>query len=275
MSKKNLLNLVLLVITATLASIIYFSNETDTDLARLTQVDANSIDKITIAHNNNASTVIDKMADSRWMISQPVSIAANHFRISSILKLLNAPVHNQYASDAIDLNKTGLATSKTKISFDDINIIFGITNPVTNLRFIQLGKTIYTIEDVYYPLLSSHFGTLVSLNLLPANSIIDKLILANQTIDKNTEGLWQSNISISADNINIAIEHWQSLQAFGVHEYIDRELLGEAFVFLDKREEAIRFIITDTDPWLIIARPELGLEYHLEKEAYDKLIAPQ
>lgn len=275
MSKKNLLNLALLLIAATLASIIYFSNETNTDLARLTKVDANTIHKITIWHNNNATTIMNKTADSRWQLSKPVAIAANHFRISSILKLLNAPVHNQYAGDAIDLNKTGLLVSKTKISFDDISIIFGITNPVTNLRFVQLGNTVYTIEDVYYPFLSSHFGTLVSFNLLPDNSAINKLILANQTIDKNTSGLWQSNIDISADNINIAIEHWQNIQAFGVREYIEREVLGEVFVFLEERAQAIRFIITDTDPWLIIARPELGLEYHLDKEAYDKLIAPQ
>lgn len=123
--------------------------------------------------------------------------------------------------------------------------------------------------------MSSHFGTLVSFNLLPDNSTINKLILANQTINKNTSGLWQSNIAINADNINIAIEHWQNLQAFGVREYVERDALGEVFVFLEERTQAIPFIITDTDPWLIIARPELGLEYHLDKEAYDKLIAPQ
>ncbi len=275
MSKKNLLNLALLLIAAALASIIYFSDEINTDLPHLTKVDANTIQTITISHNNNVATIINKIADSRWQLSKPVAIAANPFRISSILKLLNAPVHQQYASDAIDLSKTGLLVSKTKISFDDIGIIFGTINPVTNLRFVQLGNTVYTIEDVYYPLLSSHFGTLVSFNLLPANSVIDKLILANQTIDKKASGLWQSNSAISADNINITIENWQNIQAFGVHEYIEREVLAEVFVFLENQAPAIRFIITDTDPWLIIARPELGLEYHLEKEAYDKLIAPQ
>lgn len=275
MSKKNLLNLALLLIVATLASIIYFSNETSTELARLTNIDANTIHEITISHNNNATTIINKTADNRWQLSKPVSIATNPFRISSILKLLNAPVHNQYASDAIDLQNTGLLTSKTKISFDDLSIIFGITNPVTNLRFVQLGNTVYTIEDVYYPLLSSHFGTLVSFNLLPENSVIDKLILANQTIEKVASGFWQSNIDISADNINVAIENWQNIQAFGVREYIERDVLDEVFVFLDNQPQAIHFVITDTDPWLIIARPELGLEYHLDKNAYDKLIAPQ
>lgn len=275
MSKNNLLNLVLLLIAATLASIIYFSNEVDTDLARLTEVDPNTIQQITISHNNNATTIIDKTTDSRWQLSKPIAIVANPFRISSILKLLKAPVHNKYASDAIDLHKTGLLTSKTRISFDDISIIFGTTNPVTNLRFVQLKNTVYTIEDVYYPLLSSHFSTLVSFNLLPANSVIDKLILGNQTIDKKPSGLWQSNSEISADNINIAIENWQTTQAFGVHEYIEREALAEVFVYLENPAQAIRFIITDTDPWLIIARPELGLEYHLEKEAYDKLVAPK
>ena len=134
---------------------------------------------------------------------------------------------------------------------------------------------IHTLEDVYFPLLSSHFSTLVSLNLLPNNSKVTKLILINQTIAKNDKGLWQSNITINADNVAKAIDYWQTSQAFGVHELIERESLGDVFVYTDQSQQAISYQITDTDPWLIIARPELGLEYHLDIESYDQLITPQ
>ena len=274
MSKKSLLNLALLFIVITLASVIYFAEEKSTKLEVLSTIDANSILTINIQHNKQTTT-IEKQKGNEWLITKPVSVAANNFRISSLLKLVNAPIHSLYSISEIDLASTGLQNSKTSVTFDDSSIIFGSTNPATGLRFIQMDNTAYTIEDVYFPLLTSHFGTLVSLNLLPANSLVTKLILLNQTISKDAANRWQSNLPISTDLINATINHWKNLQAFGVREYIERDSLGEVFIYAEDRQEAIRFTITDTDPWLILARPELGLEYHLDIAAYDKLIAPQ
>jgi len=273
MSKINILNLVLFVVAISLAFIIYFSEEQSTQLIRLTDIDINNITSINIQHNKN-STIIERQKNNQWQITDPVAIAANNFRIGSILKLINAPIHNQYSLSEIDINNIGLATSKTTITINDQKITFGIINPATKLRYVKLNDSVYTIEDVYYPLISSHFSTLVSLNLLPANSSIEKLVLIDQTISKDDKGLWQSNIDISADNIIKTINHWQHDQAFGVHSYFEREQLGEVFVYLENQQYPVSFLITDTDPWLVIARPETGLEYHLNAEAYDLLISP-
>jgi len=278
MSKINLLNLVLFIAVITLAFFIYFSEEESFELERLSDADINSISKIIIKHNTNTTTIVKQQSD-KWQITQPISIAANNFRLSSILKLINAPVHNKYALSEIDASSLGLDKPATTIQFDDgsttYGISFGITNPATNLRYIRMNDSIYTIEDVYYPFLSSNFSTLVSLNLLPDNSTIEKLVLSNQTISKNDKGLWQSNIDISADNINITIDYWKDTQAFGIHQYLKRDNLGEVFIYLSGQQEPVTFVITDTDPWLILARPELGLEYHLDVETYNNLIAPQ
>ncbi len=273
MSKLHLLNLILFVIVISLASLIYFSEVADTQLPLLTDTSPDAISLIEIQHNKN-TTSINKLSDTQWQITQPVSLAANNFRISSILKLLQAPVHTQYDLSEIDPDKIGLENPNMLIQFDDITIAFGIINTATNLRYIRSGNSIYTIEDVYYPLLSSNFSSLVSLNLLPVNSKIEKLILLNQTIAKDEKELWQSNIEISADNIIKTINHWQHNQAFGIHEYLKRNEHGEVFIYIKDQPQAIRYIITDTDPWLILARPELGLEYHLNIEAYDQLISP-
>jgi hypothetical protein len=275
MYKNNILNLVLFLVVISLASIIYFSEEESTELEKVSNSNISGISTIKIKHNQNTTSII-KSANEHWKITEPVAVDANDFRINSILKLLNAPVHNQYSLDEINTSDTGLAEPLTSIQFNNHTIEFGITNPATDLRFIKYYNTVYTIEDVYYPLLSSHFGTLVSLNLLPADSKIEKLVLANQTIAKGEDGLWQSNSKISADNINKTLDHWRNDQAFGVHQYMQRgEELGEVFVYIEGQQQALTYVITDTDPWLILARPEIGLEYHLDIEAYNKLIAPQ
>ena len=274
MLKNNILNLVLFIVVISLASVIYFSEQESTELKKLSSIKVADITAITIQHKQHKTSLI-KQQDGAWQIKEPVKIAANDFRINSVLKLLNAPVHNQYSVNEIDLANIGLDRPETAIIFNEQNISFGIINPATNLRYVRLGDFVYTIEDVYYPLLSSNFGTLVSLNLLPAASHIEKLILINQTISRNEKGRWQSNIDISTDNINKTIDHWLQNQAFGVHEYMQREQLGEVFIYLENQQQPISYLITDTDPWLILARPELGLEYHLDIEAYDNLITPQ
>jgi len=273
MYKNNILNLVLFIVVISLASIIYFSEEENTGLEKLSAIDASDITSITIQHNQNTTTII-KQDDNKWQITLPVDIAANDFRVNSLIKLINAPVHSKYSSAEIDLASTGLDKPDTTIKLNDQTIAFGITNPATNLRYIKLGNSVYTIEDVYYPLLSSNFGTLVSLNLLAETSHIEKLILINQTISRDEKGLWQSNIDIGADNINKTVDHWLHDQAFGVHEYLQRETLGEVFIYIKNQPQPVRYLITDTDPWLIMARPEIGLEYHLDIKAYDNLISP-
>jgi hypothetical protein len=273
MFKHKKLNLLLLVILLSLATAIYFSEETTTQLPLLTAADPNSITSINIRHNDNSSSII-KQPDDLWQITKPINITANNFRISSILKLLNAPVHNRYAVNEIDLDSIGLKNPATTVQLDSYNIAFGNTNPATNLRFVKLDDAVYTIEDVYYPLLSSFFGTLVSPNLLPPGSKIEKLILLNQTIAQDDKGRWQSNIDISADNIVNTIQRWQTQQAFGIHQYIERQPLGEVFIYLAGQEQPINYVVTDADPWLIIARPELDLEYHLDIENYKLLLSP-
>lgn len=275
MFKHNILNLVLFIVLVSLASTIYFSEEVDnTQLATLTNTRADDVTAIVIRHNGS-QTRLQKINNDQWQITQPVAIEANNFRVSSILKLLNAPVHSSYPIEDINLVKVGLEDSRTSIQLDQQLISFGITNPATKLRYVKLNNNIYTIEDVYYPLLTSYFGTLVSLNLLPADSKIEKLILPGQTISKDDNGLWQSNIDIDADSIVEIIQSWQQLQAFGIHEYMPRDSLGDVFIYLENQPQAINYVITDTDPWLILARPDLGLEYHLDIEAYKKLIVPQ
>ena len=273
MTKFNILNLVLFVIVISLAFVIYYSEEEDTRLQTLSDIDLNQVSSIRIHHNTNSTSLI-KNEKGRWWITQPVSIAANDFRIDSILNLLNAPIHTQYPLSEVDIDSIGLTDATTTVEIDDSLIYFGIINPATNLRYIRLNQMVYTIEDVYYPLISANFGALVSLNLLAANDIIEKLVLPNQTIDKDDSGRWQSNVAISADTIVRTIEHWRSKQAFGVHEYLQRDALGEVSIYIKDQAQPVNYIISDTDPWLILARPDIGLEYHLNIEAYEQLISP-
>jgi hypothetical protein len=276
MSSKTLLNIALFFLAIILGSVIYFSEEKSHELKRLSEIDINTINSIVIRHNKN-NTTIEKHDDGHWRITAPLVIDANDFRINSILKLLNAPVHSDYSLSEIDVTTIGLKEAVTSIQLNSNRIEFGITNPATNLRYIKFNNRVFTIEDVFFPLLSSHFSTLVSFNLLPKNASLEKLILPGLTISRDDQGRWHSDSNISADNISKIIDHWKNDQAFGVHKYLEREQQGEIIIYLAGQQhgqQAVSYTITDTDPWLILSRKDIGLEYHLDIEAYSKLIKP-
>lgn len=268
---KNVLNFILMFIVVVLIIVIYSSHEKSTELNKLTTTNIDTITNIVISRNKH-DVNLNRNNDNTWTITQPVQIAANNFRIGSLLKIINAPVHSQYTVEEIDPSSTGLSNSTTFLKLNQTNIKFGIVNPVTNLRYIQIDNNIYTIEDVYYPLINSHFSTLVSFSLLPPETDIEKIILPDHTIQKDEDNHWSSIPESSAKAISDTLTIWKESQAFGVHEYIQRKNLGEISVYLKDSNKALQFVITDKEPWLIIARPKIGLEYHLEIESHSQLI---
>ena len=276
MLKKNLLNLFLLVFVVVLAYLVINSESENNFLDRLSDINPASIKTISIRHQTYQSHLEkqEKIHDQYWQFTQPINIDANSFRISSLLKLLNAPVHAKYSLAEISLEQSGLNNPTTLIQFDSHLIQFGGINPLNGLRFILYKSKIYLIEDVYSPLIRSNFTTLAALELLPRNSKINKLVLLNQTIKKDNQGRWQSEPPLNADTIIESIQSWQQHQAFAVHEYLKRDSLGQVQIFLENKPYPITFQITDTEPWLIIARPDLKIEYHLDLDVYNKLINP-
>ncbi len=112
------------------------------------------------------------------------------------------------------------------------------------------------------------------MELLPHNSKIKKLVLPHLTIDKNTRGLWQSTIDLPADTIIRTVQQWKKIQAFGVHQYMQRPSLGKIQIYLESEKTPITFQLSDIHPWVILARPKLKLEYHLDIKAYNLLINP-
>lgn len=274
MQSRSILNVVLFIVFLALTLSLYIvKNSTTTSKNILTDTKSEKISRISIQHNKRV--IILKKDKGVWRMIEPINISANSFRIDTILKLLNAASHGQYLADDLDLNKYGLDKPVTSIRFDNIEISFGITNPVNNYRYVKTNEKIHLIGDYFHPLLSSQIGTLIARNLLPTDAKIKKLILPDQILELNKNNTWTSSEDTPADAIVDTISSWKNDQAFGVHNYIKRKSLGNIDVYINNRDEPLHFEITDTEPWLIIARPELDIEYHFNTEFYNQLIKPE
>jgi hypothetical protein len=273
MRSQLLVNFSLLLLVAALAFFALTGKDNNIEAPDvLTNVSAASINTLSIHHNNRVTTV-EKTAN-RWVMTAPINIAANDFRVNTLLKLLDTVSYAKYMAATLDLKQYGLEQPKTSITFNNLKIDFGIINPLNNYRYVKANNEVHLIDDHYYPLLSSQTGALISRSLLPEDSKINKLKLPEQTLALNTQDKWTSTKDISTDAIVEVLDHWRNTEAFGVHEYYKREPLGTVEVHIDNIYDPIRFVITDVDPWLILARPDINIEYHFDLEHYDALLRP-
>ena len=272
MRSQLLTNLFLLLLATGLGLFLFYDEVAQDKIKKLTELSAAEIDRIHIQHQQRE--IVLTKNDRQWRLVRPIEIAANQFRLKTLLSMLETTSHAQYPSDELDLEKYGLANSETSITFNDSKIEFGILNPVSGYRYVKTGRQLHLIDDHFYPLISSQIGTLIATELLPGDAAISKLVLPDDTLSRNQQGHWQSRHALSSDAIAETIYQWTHQQAFAVHDYMPRASLGEIEVWLENSETPVRFSITDDAPWLIIARPELKLEYHFNLEDYDALLKP-
>ncbi|MDH5387202.1 MAG: DUF4340 domain-containing protein [Gammaproteobacteria bacterium] len=272
MRSHLLTNLFLFLLAIGLGMFLFIDEIDQNGTKKLSDISADSITRVSIRHQQRE--IIINKNDQQWHMIKPVEVSANQFRMKTLLNLLSTISHAQYNTDDLDLKKYGLDKAVTYIRFNDTKIVFGIINPINNLRYVTINNELHLIDDHYYPLLSSQMGTLVARELLPARTKINKLVLPEQTLARDENDLWKSTTDISSDAIVEAVQNWTHKQAFAVHDYVERESLGEIQVYIVNKDTPVLFNITDVDPWLIIARPDINLEYHFNLEDYDTLLRP-
>jgi len=275
MLSRTLLNVALFLFVALLTGYIYFSSQqesADVTDTGLTQLAANQVSRIVIRHNQRRIEL--QKTGQTWRMQQPIDVPANTFRIDTLLNMLDTASQASYPAVDLDLDKYGLSASDTSITFNDQRIEFGIVNPINEYRYVRVGDTVHLVADHFYPLLSSQVGTLVARELISADAVIEKLVLPKDSLSRDDNNNWYSDSGLGPDAINETLYHWQNSQAFGVHNYMQRDSQTDISVYLAGVEEPVRFHVTDTDPWLIIARPDLDIEYHFNLEFHNRLLYP-
>ena len=269
-------NVALLLLVIALSILTYKTSEQkdiDNTLSALTSLAPEKTSTIKI-NKNDRYTVIKKQ-NNIWHITQPIKVKANQFRIGSILKLLTTNNYTRYAIDDLDLKQYGLLDSRLSMQVDNIDILFGTTNPVNAKRYILINNSMYLIEDNIFPLINSQLGTLVDHRLLSEEDKIIKIQTTGFTLSKDKNNLWKSTSPTLSDDVVKTVNHWKNAQAFGVHDYALRKTLDTIKITLRDNKTPVDFLVTDKEPWLIIARPDLNLEYHFDKENIAKLLSTE
>ncbi|MCP3666805.1 MAG: DUF4340 domain-containing protein [Gammaproteobacteria bacterium] len=147
MTLRSKINFGLLTLALLLTAAIFLTqNKQATYLPEtLTSLDPGQINQIKI-ENRNGAFLIQKNSPE-WQIIEPVEAAANKERIERLLKLLTATSYQQFKPAKEQLPQFGLTPSSANITFDQLKITMGGTQPYNHRRYIQIDDWVHLIDD--------------------------------------------------------------------------------------------------------------------------------
>lgn len=278
MNVRSALNLSLLALAALLAALVYWEPgiERPVPPPKLTALAPVEVAHIAIQPRNGAEIRIDKDAGD-WMMSSPVAIHANEFRIDALLRVTQADSHARIDSRELDLAKFGLEPPATVLRLNDIELAFGDSEPINNRRYVRVGATVHLIDDDYYYRLQADYTAFVSNRLLPPQGKPTAITLPSFDVARAPDGQWTvspAETQPSMDAINGFVDEWRRAQAVEIDRFQGGSSQGAITVSLEGDEAPVEFLLVETEPETVLARADIGLRFHLTAEQARRLLQP-
>lgn len=210
---------------------------------------------------------------AQWQIESPIKWPANNVAVERVATITETRPHSQLPSSQIDLSTLGLTIPKAAATLNDTTILFGDVNPIGNRRYLLIGSQVFLVTDLHFALINQGLFGLIDQRLLPSSFQISRLKSLQFDLT-NEQGDWR-NIKQDSDQavINELINNWQTLSATRVNAYNNNQMpLSKVSASLTN-QQSIDFYVLSISPEIIIARPDLGVQYHFPDHRYYGLLA--
>ena len=273
LSKRWLINGLLFLVIGTSAVIGYRDQDRSTPKigTAITSLNPVNVNEITIQIANNV-TRLHKL-DSLWMIKSPLQWPANNVAVDRILGVLLSRSEASISAAEIDLSEIGLLTPKAILSFNNTQIKFGTSNNIGERRYLMLDDRIHLVDDLHFPLVTQELSALIDRHLLPPSIALQSFKISGKHLLRVEDNSWKlrSPADISTQQLTNLVNNWQNLEAPVVKIY------KPAGIPLEKIQAGlssgfdIEFLLISIKPELVIARPDLGFQYHFSEKLYPQL----
>jgi hypothetical protein len=279
MRKQNLLNLGLLLLIAILVLLAVYEPgiEQPKEAPRLIALEREAVTTIRLERQGQERITLSRDDQGKWQMSEPLIITASDFRLGSLLRITEQKSLGSYPADKERLSRYGLDTPRVVLTLNDsLHLAFGDSTPLDQRRYVQVGERVHLITDsLYYHLIGS-YTTFIRQALLPENAGITALSLPNLRV-RWQDGRWQVEPkpeTYSADQVTRLVDAWKLASAVQVKAYDGSE--GERIsVELKGEETPLTFLLTARSPDLVLARPDLGIQYHLAESSGEGMLTLQ
>jgi hypothetical protein len=277
MSTRTLLNLVLLLAAIGLALVAYFKpgvKPAEAPRPITTGLAEETADSITVERLNRDPLTFSKR-DGRWfLLADKRELPAADFQVRALLRLLEATATRHYPAGSLDLASLGLEPPQARVAMNDVDFRFGSTDALKNQRYVQVGDSVYLIDDLYQHLLNADWPNFVSRQMLEGRGAITRLELPDMTLVYADDGHWRldpEQEGVGADVLQVLIENWQHATALLTRRNADGADGETVTVHTRDSDQPLVLRIVSRTPDLVLARPDWGIQYQLPGSEADSL----
>lgn len=273
---RVLVNVVLLTLAVALVVFIWLDPWRDPPAVeeKLSAIDPTQVRRLRIVGPNRPPIELIR-ENGAWRLVAPLSLPANENRVSALLGLAAATVHDAFRAEGNNLSEFGLDPPKFKLLLDDHEFRFGDTEPLNGWRYVLYGPDVHLITDAYY----HHLLVTPAAFVDPAPIGVDarpvSFILPGAKL-RLENGSWRiepPRTGLSADSGNRLADAWKSARAASVKRF-DPTLNWSQTIRVELNGETapLSFRVARLEHELVIGRPQWKVQYHFPKKAGLRLI---
>ncbi len=273
---RTLLNLVLLLLAGGLIGFIWWGpgSEPPQEPEKLTDLDITEITRVRIEGPRREPLELNREG-SRWQLTKPRVLPADPIRVTALMGIASARVHEAFRAEGNDLAVFGLKPPVARISLDQHELLFGDTDPLNGWRYVLYGSDVHLITDAFYHHVLATPAAFADRSPIGANARPVAFSLPGVTLSLEN-GDWKVSPQRDdggADAGKFLVEAWKNARATSVRP-LDPALHWQRTVEvgLEDQQAPLRFRVASLEHELVLARPAWNLQYHFPAKAGGRLI---
>lgn len=154
MSKRTLINLILLTLIVVLGLYIQKNPVETTQTQLLTTLVPDEINTIVIQRRDLTEIIFEK-SQHDWKITSPFEAEADADKMKSLLSFLKLKSrHQQPITDKKQLQRFNLDQPDVSLFLNDQQFDFGASNDFNHYRYVLHKSTVHSVKDITYHLLN-------------------------------------------------------------------------------------------------------------------------
>lgn len=219
--------------------------------------------------------VVLRYSGNQWLFEKPVQWPADNTTVERLTSIVQSKSDSRLPADEIELATLGLDSPQVTLILNDTRIEFGTTNNIGQRRYVKIAATVYLLPDLHLHFITQGLIGLIDRRLLPRSVSLKSLKLSNLILSKSSNDTWQGEASGEAEKerINTLGNHWQTLNAGRIKTYDNSRLPEQVIIAGLEDDSEIDFFLMATRPEIVIARPDLDVQYHFSENHYYDLLS--
>lgn len=219
--------------------------------------------------------VVLERRDGGWRMSAPLPARADRDAVARVLDLLGATSRQRLPRSG--LREYDLDPPLVRLRFDQAEFGLGTTNPLTQERYLLTPEAVFPLAG-YFAQVPARGADFLTHSLFAEGEVPVRLALGDFTVLRR-EGKWVREPAATdkrpAEDLARFAEDWRFASSLLTRSAPDPAPAGTRHVDVGfENGHGVTLEILQTEPELILRRPDEQLQFHLSGDLGKRLLAP-